>query len=121
MAHFNNHTPIYMQLHALFKKAIVTGILKPGERMKTVREIAVEYQVNPNTVQRALSQLEVDGLAHSEGTSGRFITTDTQRIASFREDAALQTLENFIQEMKTFGFTLQNVQRLINDRWEDKQ
>ena len=74
----DNDRPIYLQLMERIQQDIVSGIYKPGDRLPSVRDLAVEAAVNPNTMQKALSELERSGLVYSQRTSGRFITEDTQ-------------------------------------------
>ena len=76
---FRNDQPIYSQLTQRLTEAIVSGIYAPGEKLPSVRELAVEAGVNPNTVQRALSELERDGLVFSQRTAGRFVTENENK------------------------------------------
>ena len=73
---FSNDAPIYTQLIQQVKVGIVTGAFPPGERLPSVRDMATEAGVNPNTMQRALAELERDGLVYSQRTAGRFVTED---------------------------------------------
>ena len=79
--HFDNELPIYTQLVSQIKRAIATGELAPGERMTPVRDLSLEAGVNPNTMQRALQQLEREGLVYSQRGNGRYITEDVAAIA----------------------------------------
>ena len=79
---FSNDAPIYSQLIAQIKVGIVSGAFPPGERLPSVRDLATEAGVNPNTMQRALTELERDGLVYSQRTTGRFVTEDQAMIAS---------------------------------------
>ena len=73
---FNNSVPIYLQIVSEIKKQIVSGKLIPGERIPSVRELALTYKVNPNTMQKALIELEENGLIKTERTNGKFVTED---------------------------------------------
>ena len=75
---FSNDAPIYTQLIQQIKVGIVAGVFPPGERLPSVRELATEAGVNPNTMQRALAELERDGLVYSQRTAGRFVTEDKE-------------------------------------------
>ena len=77
---FSNDAPIYTQLIQQVKVGIVTGAFPPGERLPSVRDLATEAGVNPNTMQRALAELERDGLVYSQRTAGRFVTEDNTMI-----------------------------------------
>lgn len=116
---FDSNIPIYIQLQQLFRMRIAAGDLAPGERMPPVREIAVDYGINPNTVQRALTELERDGLAYSQRTIGRFITEDTDRIAEVRRLLARDAVENFIKDIRPFHLGLDDVIEVIRDHWGD--
>lgn len=114
---FDNNTPIYLQLLDLFRRRIVTGEFEPGGRLPTVRDIAVEYGVNPNTVQRALTELEREGLAFSRRTSGRFITEDEALIETVRKHLARSIVESFIVDMHHFGYNEEKTHVLIKEFW----
>ena len=85
---FSNDAPIYSQLIAQIKVGIVSGAFPPGERLPSVRDLATEAGVNPNTMQRALTELERDGLVYSQRTTGRFVTEDQAMIASAKRSLA---------------------------------
>lgn len=104
---FDPNTPIYIQVMELIKKEIVSGKLVPGDRIDSVRDLAIHYGVNPNTIQRSLSELEREGLLKSERTVGRFICDDSQRIDSLREDMSTNCVSKFVEEMGTIGFSQQ--------------
>lgn len=102
---FQSNMPIYLQLVNKFKHRIVSGELTAGSKLESVRDLAVSFEVNPNTMQRALSELERDGLVYAERTTGRFITNDKELIIKMREDVAQEIIEQFIQQMKSLGFS----------------
>ena len=93
---FSNDAPIYSQLIAQIKVGIVSGAFPPGERLPSVRDLATEAGVNPNTMQRALAQLETEGLVRTERTSGRYVTEDTELIEQLRTEAARKLAEELI-------------------------
>ena len=84
----DNDRPIYLQLMERIQQDIVSGIYKPGDRLPSVRDLAVEAAVNPNTMQKALSELERSGLVYSQRTSGRFITEDTRLLDEMKTSLA---------------------------------
>ena len=99
---FLNTQPIYLQIMNLIKKQIATSVFNPGQLLESVRELAMVYQVNPNTVQRALSELEREGLVRSERTIGRYITKDEAAIAQLHQnlvDEATSTYINTLLEL----------------------
>ena len=102
---FTNDRPIYLQLIEQLEREITSGALKPGSWMPPVRELAGKMGISPNTVQRAMYEMERSGLLISRGTEGKTVTEDTVRIESIRQDLARQTLEAFYREMSRLGFT----------------
>ncbi len=83
---------------------IVTGVYGPGSRLPSVRELAFEASVNPNTMQKALSELENGGLVYSERTSGRFVTDDQNRIEEAKKELARESVEAFFDAMEKLGY-----------------
>ena len=115
---FNPNIPIYLQLIESIKRRIVSGELLPGQRLPSVRDLAQTYAGNPNTAQRALSELERDGLVYSERTAGRFITNDGELIEMTRTELAGAQIESFIQQMRNLGFTKQQLLEKLEERLE---
>ena len=101
---FREDTPIYTQLCEFLTMAIVSGELQPGQRLTTVRELAAEAGVNPNTAQRAIAELERRGLVYSRRTVGRFVTEDAERIESERQALAEERGRAFLAAMEKLGF-----------------
>lgn len=101
----DNDRPIYLQLLQQLIVKIVSGEYKPGDRILAVRELAAEAAVNPNTMQRALAELESIGLVVTQRTAGRTITTDVQLIDSRRKALAISQGEVFLQAMKKLGYS----------------
>ncbi len=102
---FKDDRPIYSQLVDLIKIGIVSSEWQPGSKIPSVRDLAEEAGVNPNTMQRALSDLERDGLVYSKRTSGRYITEDNDMIDSVRKTIAEENINSFLDSMKKLGFT----------------
>lgn len=96
--------PIYTQIIEQLSLDIVSGIYQPGQKIPSVRELAVSAAVNPNTMQKALSELERIGLVYSQRTSGRFITEDTNMIDDYKKKLALEEITKFLDKMKQLGF-----------------
>ena len=82
--HFNDNAPIYLQIVNSLQRGIAGGVYPPGSRLPSVRELALEAGVNPNTMQRALSELERTGLVCSQRTAGRFVTEDASALSQLR-------------------------------------
>ena len=97
--------PIWLQLYEQLTLRIVTGYYAMGEKMPTVRELAAEAGVNPNTMQRALAYLEDRGLAESNRTAGRMVTADQEKIQTVRMELARTRIDEYLQGMRILGFT----------------
>lgn len=110
---FKEDRPIYTQLLEQIQARIVTGQYKLGERLPSVRELAAEAGVNPNTMQRALAELERIGLVYSQRTSGRMITDDAQKIGEMKMQLAQDVIEEFLQNMKKLGYEQKEIAQLI--------
>ena len=113
----DNYRPIYLQLMERIQQDIVSGVYKAGDKLPSVRELAIDAAVNPNTMQKALSELERDGLVHSRRTSGRFITEDETMLKNLRDELASRHIQDFMEKMKQLGFqekeTLEKLQDTI--------
>ena len=105
--------PIYVQLMETITAAIASGTLAAGSRLPSVREMAAQAGVNPNTMQRALSELERDGLLYSQRTAGRFVTDQSDRITQKRKELAMQQIRIFLSSMKEMGYTSEQTLNLI--------
>ena len=101
----DNDRPIYLQLMEKIRLDIVAGVYKPGDKLPSVRDLALEAAVNPNTMQKALSELERNGLVHSQRTSGRFITEDENMIQQTKENLAKEQITTFLKKMEQLGFS----------------
>lgn len=110
---FNDERPIYLQLMEQIQLRIVSGIYKVGEKLPSVREMASDASVNPNTMQKALTELERTGLVYSQRTSGRFITEDSNMIKDIRNGLAREQIEKFLYNMEKIGYTKQETIELI--------
>lgn len=102
---YDTGVPIYLQIIRCIKQKIIAGDWAAGDRVPPVRDLALEFGVNPNTMQRSLSELERDGLLYSERTSGRFITRDTSLIDSVRNAMARDVVNEFRCQMAQMGYT----------------
>lgn len=113
---FDSNMPIYLQIMDEIKRWIVTDIYQPSQKIPSVRELAVEFGVNPNTVQRALSELERSGLVASERTAGRFICNDTEMIKELKEDVIRQKMDVFIEEIRQYGCDDETIVATVEER-----
>lgn len=110
---FDSKTPIYLQLIEQFEREIVSGARQPGSKVESVRELAAQMEVNPNTMQRALTELEREGLLYTERTAGRFITQDAGRIAKVRRQSARRQIAAFLDAMRNLGYEKEEILRLL--------
>lgn len=110
---FNTTTPIYIQIIEHIKMSVAVGDYKAGDKLLSVRELAAEAEVNPNTMQKALSELEREGLLYTQRTSGRFITEDTETISNLREQLAAEHLDAFLKKMNRLGYTPDEAVKLL--------
>lgn len=110
---FDAKQPIYSQLVEQMKIRIVTELYPPGGKLPSVRDLAQEAGVNPNTMQRSLAALEDSGLVYSQRTSGRFITEDTEMIQAERRHIAEEKIMDFVKEMKALGFSKEELMQLL--------
>jgi len=111
----NSDRPIYAQLVEQMELRILTGIYPPGSRLPSVRDIAQEAAVNPNTMQRALAQLEEAGLLVTHRTSGRSVTEDANMITQARERLAREQIELFLANMRKLGFEPRDTLAIVAD------
>lgn len=102
---FDNDRPIYKQLVEQLEIAIITGIYKSGDKLPSVRDLALETKVNPNTMQKALQALETLGLVNTQRTSGRYITNDQSLLDAVKQDMAQQNVHSFLLGMRKLGIT----------------
>lgn len=110
---FRNDLPIYTQLMEQMKQRIIAAVYAPGERVPSVRDLAAEAGVNPNTMQRALTELEREGLMFSQRTAGRFITEDTDMINEVKRGMAQAEIHNFLKAMTDLGYSPQEIIELL--------
>ncbi len=106
---FSKDKPIYMQIIENIQMSIISGEFKPGDKLLPVREMAATAAVNPNTMQRALQELEKTGLVFSKRTSGRFITEDNNMVEELKENFAKRQIIDFYEKMKSIGLTKQEI------------
>lgn len=110
---YNQKEPINFQIKQDIKKKIISGEYQPNEKMSSVRELAVQYEVNPNTMQKALSELEMEQLLFTRRTSGRFITEDENRISQLKEEMVKEQIRCFVHEINSFGLEKETVIQLV--------
>ena len=118
---FDNNRSIYVQLVEKIQNRIITGVYAPGSRLASVRELAGEAEVNPNTMQKALAELERAGLVHAIRTSGRFVTEDQKMIENLKRESAVEIIREFREKMKALGYDDEAVIKLIKETKKENE
>ena len=112
---FDNSLPIYIQIMDLIKRRIVLNELGAGEKLPSVRDIAQELKVNPNTIQRSYSELEREEIVYTQRGLGTFITEDTKRIRDLKSNLGTRIVEKFITDMNSLGYGRDEIIELISN------
>ena len=116
---FSKDKPIYIQIIEYMQKGIISGEYKPGDKLPPVRELAVSAAVNPNTMQKALQELEKDNLLFTKRTSGRFSTEDTNMIDELKESFVRKQIFDFYKKMQSIGLTKQEIIIYVKKTFEE--
>lgn len=106
--------PVYAQLMEQIRQKIICGEYPIGSKLSSVRDMAADAGVNPNTMQKALAELEREGLLYSQRTSGRFITEDKSVVMKMREELAKEQIQKFIKTMEQLGFSIVEIKEMMN-------
>ena len=102
---FDNNIPIYIQLVEQIKIDIISGKIKPGDRLPSVRDYALEMKVNPNTMQKALQELEEVKLVYTERTNGKYVTEERKLIEKYKKQYADELSKKYFHNMEEIGYT----------------
>lgn len=113
---FDNDKPIYLQMAEIIIKEIISGRYKKGDKLPPVRELAVLARVNPNTVQKALAELERYGLIYTERTNGKFVTENESVIQKFRDDIINEKVESFLKDMINIGVSEDEIRSYLESK-----
>lgn len=100
---FDNNIPIYIQLLEYLKIYLISGVFKCGEKLPSVREFSTTFKVNPNTMQKALSELESMKLIYTERTNGKYVTNDSKLIEKLKDEYAMTLAKSYFNGMKKIG------------------
>lgn len=117
----NSEHPIYSQLMERITFDIISGIYPPGSQLPSVRALAQDAGVNPNTMQKAMAELERTGLIYSQRTSGRFITEDLGMIDKTKKELASEEIKEFLKKMERIGFSRETTLKLIENMKDTKE
>ena len=110
---FSNDIPIFLQIIEYVKIQIITGKYISGEKIPSVRDLSVLFGVNPNTVQKALVELEKTGLIFTESTNGKYVTQNTHKIKEVTIEMVNEKLTNFVDEMESLGITKKDIIEML--------
>lgn len=102
---FDNNIPIYIQLLEYIKIYIISGTFKCGEKLPSVRDFSINFKVNPNTMQKALTELESIGLIYTERTNGKYVTKDEKVVEKLKNEYAITLAKSYFEGMKRIGFS----------------
>lgn len=113
---FDNERPIYLQIVEKIKIDIVTGAYSQGMKLPSIRDMAKEYQVNPNTMQRAFIELEESGLVYTERGNGRFVNDEKKKILEVKAQIADTRINEFMTYMQSLDLSNEEIINLINKK-----
>lgn len=108
---FDNDRPIYIQIVEYLRIEIISGNFKMGEKIPSVRDLALSTKVNPNTMQKALAELEREGLIYTERTNGKYVTSDEKLIEKVKLEIIDEKVNNFLKDMKKIGITNEEIKK----------
>lgn len=118
---FDQGNPIYLQIIQVLESKILSGEYKPGDKLESVRDLASLAGVNPNTMQKALSEMEGMGLIYTQRTAGRFITEDAATIKNLRLATAQSKTDEFVGELNRLGYTTDEIIRIIKGEYKKEE
>ena len=117
---FESDRAVYLQVADRLRKWVITGKYGPGEQIPSVRQIAIDAAVNPNTVQHAFSELEVEGLIESRGTLGRFVTEDQKKITEAGRREARTLVNSFVDEILELSISREDFEKLLKEAFDER-
>lgn len=112
---FDNERPIYIQLVELIRTDIVSGKYEKGSKLPSVRELALTMKVNPNTMQKALVELENEKLIYTERTNGKYVTEDEKKLEKIKKHLAQEKVNNYLNSMKSIGINYEDAIRYLQE------
>ncbi len=115
---FQAALPIYLQVKTMIKRDIVAGVLQPGEKMPSVRELALQFTINPNTVSRVYRELEAEGICFTRRGMGTFVTENPGIVRQLQEEMAQELMAHFLNGMNQLGFSREEAILMIKENSE---
>lgn len=113
MNEFNANIPIYLQVVDRIKLQIMNETLKPGDKIASVRELSIEYGVNPNTVQKAFAELEREGFIRTERAVGRYVADNQKLILDCKERQIKEMVDEFVMKMQSLGVKFEDIHKYL--------
>lgn len=110
--------PVYREIMFVIAGKVIAGELKAGERIPSIRNLALEFKVNPNTVQRALLELEREDIIYTDRTNGKYVTEDEAVLKALKHEMTQHFVDDIISEAQVMGFDKQEVIELIRKNWK---
>ena len=114
---FSASTPIYLQVVEEIKRLMISGELKPGNKLWSARDMALRYQINPNTAARVYKELEAIELCFTKRGLGTYITEDPEMVERLRNERAEQLIQSLVTEFKNLGYTKEDVHKLLDENY----
>ncbi|GAA0721338.1 GntR family transcriptional regulator [Clostridium malenominatum] len=118
---FDEKTPIYIQIMDYIKENIISGKIKPGDKLPSVREMATLLKVNPNTLQRAYGELEREDITYTQRGMGTFVKEDMKMIEVLRRDMAKEVINMFVERMKNIGFDEEDIVKVVVEKLKGEE
>lgn len=115
MTHFDANIPIYLQVMEDVKLKIINGTLKPGDKIPSVREMAMTMGINPNTIQRALGELEREGFIRTERAVGKYVSDNTELFAQSKQKLIDENIHHFLEQMKLLGLDKKDIMEYLKE------
>ena len=112
---FDNERPIYIQLVEMIRIDIVSGKFQKGQKLPSVRELALMMKVNPNTMQKALVELENEKLIYTERTNGKYVTEDEKLIEKIKKQVAQELVNNYLHSMENIGISYESALKYLQE------
>ena len=119
--HFDATRPIYLQIIELHERDLMSGELKAGDKILSQRDFAKQYNVNPNTVQRAYREMETQGLVQTLRGQGTFVVANEETLSKMKQQTTDDILRLFCHQMKALGYSLEQALILAKDAWQEKE
>ncbi len=113
---FDENRPIYLQIMEMIKKAIVRGDLNPGDKLPSVREMAIMLKVNPNTVQRAYQELEREGITFTRRGQGNFVSEDKVVIDRLKENIKKMLVDRLVEEADAINMSIDEIIKILEEK-----